>query len=162
MARPRQEPWRRPQKLCCWTTSVIIPTCSGQFAECRQICFDNVEKDGVQVPSNEFLSKFLCWWFWFPPPRVRSKHATRRPQYLPAGGVDVAAAIQPSPVVGSESFQEQMAVVLRLHRTRTPAFLYSQCKSETQAGKAIPCMLPYSGSEPFSFKIKALHALTNN
>jgi len=41
--------------------------------------------------------------------------------FLPAGSVDVAALAPPPPAVGSPAFNEQMAVVLWLQRTRTPA-----------------------------------------
>ncbi len=42
-------------------------------------------------------------------------------QFLPAGSVDVAALVPPPPAKDSASFKEQMAVVLWLQRTRTPA-----------------------------------------
>src|SRR5512144_449342 len=41
--------------------------------------------------------------------------------YLPAGSVDADAVIQPPPAVGSAAFKEQLAIVLWLQRTRTPA-----------------------------------------
>jgi acid phosphatase (class A) len=41
--------------------------------------------------------------------------------YLPAGSVDAAALIGPPAAPGSAAFREQMAVVLWLQRTRTPA-----------------------------------------
>ncbi len=42
-------------------------------------------------------------------------------QYLPAGSVDVEKLIGPPPALDSAPFREQMAVVLWLQRTRTPA-----------------------------------------
>lgn len=42
-------------------------------------------------------------------------------RFLLAGSVDVAALVPPPPAVGSPAFNEQMAVVLWLQRTRTPA-----------------------------------------
>lgn len=42
-------------------------------------------------------------------------------QFLPAGSVDVAALVPPPPAKDSAGFKEQMAVVLWLQRTRTPA-----------------------------------------
>ena len=42
-------------------------------------------------------------------------------QYLPAGSVDVAQLIGPPPTPDSLEFQKEMAVVLWLQRTRTPA-----------------------------------------
>ncbi|MBL8658803.1 MAG: phosphatase PAP2 family protein [Rhodospirillales bacterium] len=40
--------------------------------------------------------------------------------FLPAGSVDVASVVPPPPAVGSAEFEEEMAVVLWLQRTRTP------------------------------------------
>jgi acid phosphatase (class A) len=51
---------------------------------------------------------------------VQAREADTR-HYLPAGSVDAGAVIQPPPAVGSTAFKEQMAVVLWLQRTRTPA-----------------------------------------
>lgn len=42
-------------------------------------------------------------------------------QILPAGSVDVASLVPPPPAVGSPDFKQEMAVVLWLQRTRTPA-----------------------------------------
>ena len=42
-------------------------------------------------------------------------------QYLPAGSVDIKALIEPPPALDSAAFGEQMAIVLWLQRTRTPA-----------------------------------------
>lgn len=41
--------------------------------------------------------------------------------YVPAGSVDAAALIGPPPKLGSPKFHEQMAIVLWLQKTRTPA-----------------------------------------
>ena len=41
--------------------------------------------------------------------------------YLPDGAVDAQALIGPPPAVGSPRFEQQMAVVMWLQRTRTPA-----------------------------------------
>jgi acid phosphatase (class A) len=41
-------------------------------------------------------------------------------RFLPAGSVDVASVVPPPPAVGSAEFNEEMAVVLWLQRTRTP------------------------------------------
>lgn len=42
-------------------------------------------------------------------------------RFVPAGSVDVAALVPPPPAVGSADFAKEMAVVLWLQRTRTPA-----------------------------------------
>jgi len=41
--------------------------------------------------------------------------------YVPAGSVDAAALIGPPPKLGSPEFHEQIAIVLWLQKTRTPA-----------------------------------------
>jgi len=41
--------------------------------------------------------------------------------YVPAGSVDAAGLIGPPPKLGSPAFHEQMAIVLWLQKTRTPA-----------------------------------------
>jgi acid phosphatase (class A) len=41
--------------------------------------------------------------------------------YVPAGSVDAVALIGPPPKLGSPAFHEQMAIVLWLRKTRTPA-----------------------------------------
>lgn len=41
-------------------------------------------------------------------------------RFLPVGSVDVARLVPPPPAVGSADFEEEMAVVLWLQRTRTP------------------------------------------
>ena len=43
------------------------------------------------------------------------------PVYLPAGSVQAEALIAPPPALGSSAFKEQMAIVLWLQQTRTPA-----------------------------------------
>ena len=50
-----------------------------------------------------------------------SSKAQEARQYLPVGSVDVAELIGPPPALDSSEFREEMAVVLWLQRTRTPA-----------------------------------------
>ncbi|MEZ5787308.1 MAG: phosphatase PAP2 family protein [Xanthobacteraceae bacterium] len=53
-------------------------------------------------------------------PPLQAREALSR-RFLPAGSVDVAALVPPPPAIGSAGFKEEMAVVLWLQRTRTPA-----------------------------------------
>lgn len=53
-----------------------------------------------------------------PPPQAREAQSRR---FLPADKVDITALVPSPPAVGSAPFKEQMAVVLWLQRTRTPA-----------------------------------------
>jgi acid phosphatase (class A) len=46
--------------------------------------------------------------------------ALEQQRYLPSGSVSVAELIGPPPAVGSAEFNEQMAVVMWMQRTRTP------------------------------------------
>lgn len=46
---------------------------------------------------------------------------TQQRHFLPADSVDVASVVAPPPAVGSADFKQEMAVVLWLQRTRTPA-----------------------------------------
>lgn len=55
----------------------------------------------------------------FAAPLHAREAAPRR--FLPADSVDVAALVPPPPAVGSADFDKQMAVVLWLQRSRTPA-----------------------------------------
>ena len=50
---------------------------------------------------------------------VRAEEPAR--QYLPSGSVDIKALIEAPPPLESAAFREQMAIVLWLQRTRTPA-----------------------------------------
>jgi acid phosphatase (class A) len=72
-----------------------------------------MKQPGLTIPCLALLIVTVSW-------PARAQQADAR-QYLPAGSVDAAALIGPPPAPDSPALAEQMAIVLWLQHTRTPA-----------------------------------------
>jgi hypothetical protein len=69
--------------------------------------------------------------------------------FLPAGSVDIAALVPPPPAVGSAAFKEEMAVVLWLQRTRTPAQVeFARKKLDCRALRPATGRRTHGGNRP--------------